>query len=270
MVALVSVYLIVGGILVLLIKIYPPSTVFAPAAFLPLGLVVYTAWATHLELTSWRSAKEDEALDRKTRSGLKAEIKRLTEARDALSTGCNALTLERDTLLTECTTLTCERDTLTADCHTLSTTRVNLLTQVNTLANQVDTMTEPLDTLRTDLNTRRLQRDTHTEQPDQTRLTPGGLHLSHDLSHSEMVDSQDETVSPGSEQAHPVNLDSDGTARETRLETIVNLFHAHPDLKVSALADHLDISRTTLYRDLNTLQDRGLLHKNGNGWEVVP
>jgi hypothetical protein len=117
MLALVSVYLIVGGILVLLIKIYPPATVFAPAAFLPLGLVVYTAWATHLELTSWRNAKEDEALDRKVRSGLKAEIKRLTEARDTLLTECHTLTVECTALSKERDALSKERDALSGQTH---------------------------------------------------------------------------------------------------------------------------------------------------------
>ena len=82
---LLSAYLIVGLVLVILIKVYPPSTVVAPAFFLPLGLVVYSAWAVHIELSSWRQAKEAETEERKVKTGLTADIKNLTSDRTKLA-----------------------------------------------------------------------------------------------------------------------------------------------------------------------------------------
>jgi uncharacterized membrane protein len=292
MVALVSVYLIVGGILVLLIKIYPPATVFAPAAFLPLGLVVYTAWATHMELSTWRSGKEDEALERKVRSGLKAEIKALTTERDNLSTECDTLTTERDNLTTECNTLRVQVDTLTQDCNTLSTTRTELLTEVNSLAQQLDTRLHDLDTQAYSPDNSPLQppdlpgynpangplqQACTTLQPDQPRLTRFSLPTSHDPSLSDQLARVTGTLSTTPDQPNQADDERDVTARETRLDTIVNLLHTNPHLTLSALAEKLTISRTTLYRDLNTLQARGLLSttkagtpQNGHGWTVVP
>jgi hypothetical protein len=285
MVALVSVYLIVGGILVLLIKIYPPATVFAPAAFLPLGLVVYTAWATHLELAGWRHLKEDEVRDRKVRSGLKAEIKALTTERDTL-------TLEHDNLSTACNTLRVQVDTLTQDCNTLSTTRTELLTEVNSLSHQVDTLLHYFDTQGyspdngllqpTDLSgynpaNGRLQGNCTMLQADQPRLTPPGLHTFHGQSPSNPLDRVTDTRSTASDQSEAANDEGDVTVRETRLDTIVKVLHTDPDLTLSGLAEKLSISRTTLYRDLNMLQERGLLsttkanqRQNGHGWTVVP
>jgi DeoR/GlpR family transcriptional regulator of sugar metabolism len=79
------------------------------------------------------------------------------------------------------------------------------------------------------------------------------------------------------DQPNQADDERDVTARETRLDTIVNLLHTHPHLTLSALAEKLTISRTTLYRDLNTLQERGLLSttkagtpQNGHSWTVVP
>lgn len=95
---LVSAYLAIGIVLVVLIKVYPPSTVIAPAFFLPLGLVVYTAWAVHIELSAWRNAKDEETHDRKIRTGLKAEIKELAQKLRELSTQFDTKQKELDTL----------------------------------------------------------------------------------------------------------------------------------------------------------------------------
>lgn len=82
---LLSAYLIVGLVLVILIKVYPPSTIIAPAFFLPLGLVVYSAWAVHIELSGWRQAKEAETEERKAKTGLKADLKKLASERAKLA-----------------------------------------------------------------------------------------------------------------------------------------------------------------------------------------
>jgi hypothetical protein len=286
MVILVSIYLIVGGILVLLIKIYPPATVFAPAAFLPLGLVVYTAWATHMELSAWRGAKADEAMDRKVRTGLKVEIKALTTERDTL-------TLERDTLSTQCHILQVQVDTLTHDCNTLSTTRTELLTEVDSLSHRLDTLLHHLDTPGDNLESALLphptpQRDSDNRngitlqpdctalQPNQARLTPAGLHLSRAGSTADPCDRVTDTPSTSRQPSGQAGDEREVTARETRLNTIVTMLHTDPDLTLSALADALSISRTTLYRDLTMLQARGLLdttkvgvRQNGHSWTVV-
>ncbi len=82
---LLSAYLVVGLVLVILIKVYPPSTIVAPAFFLPLGLVVYSAWAVHIELSSWRNEKEIETEERKAKIGLKADLKKLASERTKLA-----------------------------------------------------------------------------------------------------------------------------------------------------------------------------------------
>lgn len=96
MAMLVGVYILVGGLLVLVIKLYPPATVIAPAAFLPLGLVVYTAWANHMQLSGWIAKKSDQELLREQRTGIKGEIKTLIEQRKKLEEAVAKLANLRD------------------------------------------------------------------------------------------------------------------------------------------------------------------------------
>lgn len=102
---LVGAYLFIGIVLVVLIKVYPPSTIIAPAFFLPLGLVVYTSWATHIELSGWRNAKEEDRQDKKIRTGIKVEIKQLTTALGELKKQNTQTLTDFDTLRVEFDTL---------------------------------------------------------------------------------------------------------------------------------------------------------------------
>lgn len=71
------------------------------------------------------------------------------------------------------------------------------------------------------------------------------------------------------EQARQTQVEQSAQAIEQRRGLLVNILKAEGDIGVSALADRLNTSRGTLYNDLSALAELGIVHKNGNGWEVV-
>lgn len=71
------------------------------------------------------------------------------------------------------------------------------------------------------------------------------------------------------EQAQEVKAKMDQSSTEQRRTTLVGILTDESDISVSTLANRLNTSRTTIYNDLDTLSQDGLIRKNGNGWEVI-
>ena len=70
-------------------------------------------------------------------------------------------------------------------------------------------------------------------------------------------------------QAQAVKFDNDKASIDNRRNEIVYILQAEGDIGVSKLAERLNASRQTIYNDLDTLCQDGIVNKNGNGWEVV-
>lgn len=71
------------------------------------------------------------------------------------------------------------------------------------------------------------------------------------------------------EQARTAKAEQDNVNRNQRLDTLVNTLRDKPDTGPSQLAELLNVSRQTVYKDLTELVNAGTLHKNGNGYEVT-
>lgn len=70
------------------------------------------------------------------------------------------------------------------------------------------------------------------------------------------------------EQARLAKLEQDSNDKQQRLDTLLNILIVNPEESVTALAEQLTVSRTTVYNDLKELEQAGLIHKNGNGIKV--
>lgn len=57
----------------------------------------------------------------------------------------------------------------------------------------------------------------------------------------------------------------DATVRRNRL---LSLLQQHGDVGNTEFGNMLQVDRTTVYRDLKALEKAGVVHKNGNGWEM--
>lgn len=57
----------------------------------------------------------------------------------------------------------------------------------------------------------------------------------------------------------------DSTERRNRL---LSLLQQHGDVGNTVFGNMLQVDRTTVYRDLKAMEKAGIVHKNGNGWEV--
>lgn len=53
-----------------------------------------------------------------------------------------------------------------------------------------------------------------------------------------------------------------------RQQQIVEIYREQPDISVTALAEQLNTSRGTIYKDLDTLINRGTIARNGRGYKV--
>lgn len=71
------------------------------------------------------------------------------------------------------------------------------------------------------------------------------------------------------EQARQAQVEQSAQAIEQRRGLIVNILKTEGDIGVSAIAERVNTSRGTLYNDLSALTESGIIHKNGNGWEVT-
>ncbi len=71
------------------------------------------------------------------------------------------------------------------------------------------------------------------------------------------------------EQARIVKAEQDTLTKEDRLNTLVDTLADNPNPNKTQLANNLNISRTILYEDINTLVDTGRIETNGKGYKVV-
>jgi sugar-specific transcriptional regulator TrmB len=65
------------------------------------------------------------------------------------------------------------------------------------------------------------------------------------------------------------NVQVDIESIEQRRQVLAQILATEGDLGASALATRLNISRGTVYNDLNALKQAGVIQKNGQGWEVI-
>lgn len=70
------------------------------------------------------------------------------------------------------------------------------------------------------------------------------------------------------EHARTVKAEQDNTGKEERLTRLFDILSVDPDQPITRLADSLGVSRGTVYNDLDTLEQRGAIHRNGHGIEV--
>lgn len=68
--------------------------------------------------------------------------------------------------------------------------------------------------------------------------------------------------------AREAKAEQDSQERDNRLTMLLDILRVNPAESVSRLAEQLDVSRTTIYNDLSTLQSQGVISKNGSGWKV--
>lgn len=95
---------------------------------------------------------------------------------------------------------------------------------------------------------------------DIERQAQAGADVQHDARH------------PDSERQDDAFFDrmSEGKTRKTehRRQELLGILRQDGDVGATLFAKRLNTSRTTIYSDLDALRDAGLVHKNGNGWEV--
>lgn len=69
--------------------------------------------------------------------------------------------------------------------------------------------------------------------------------------------------------ARTVKAEQDAVNKAARLNKVVDILALRPDIGPTQLAEQVNVSRTTVYKDLAELVDIGRLHKNGDGYKVV-
>lgn len=69
--------------------------------------------------------------------------------------------------------------------------------------------------------------------------------------------------------AQQAKFDNDVNAKEERLYNLVNILSVNPDTPVSSIAEQLNVSRPTVYNDLNELEELGRISRNGEGVKVL-
>jgi len=70
-------------------------------------------------------------------------------------------------------------------------------------------------------------------------------------------------------QAKEAQLEQAAVTMEHRREQLVEILDTEGDIGASRLAERLNTSRGTVYNDLSALAEQGIVHKNGNGWQVL-
>lgn len=70
------------------------------------------------------------------------------------------------------------------------------------------------------------------------------------------------------EHARAVKVDKALDTKASRLDAMVDIYRQDPDISASDVASRLDISRTTVYKYRDELEQDGLLRRNGHGIEV--
>jgi hypothetical protein len=85
-----------------------------------------------------------------------------------------------------------------------------------------------------------------------------------EMSSTVALDAQPDTLA----QARTVKGEQDAQAKAERVDKLLALCQANPDVGVTELAAAIGVSRTAVYKYVDELTAAGRLHKNGNGWEV--
>ncbi len=122
--------------------------------------------------------------------------------------------------------------------------RQKLLTQIEQLTNEVNTKQNELDTI--------------TGKIEQSRLTLNSL-----------KDDIKSVKFSSIEQARQVNNEQVNTDRQNRLTQLLNKLRVNSNPIVAQLADDFNVSRNTIYNDINTLVEQGHISKNGEGYKVT-
>jgi len=121
------------------------------------------------------------------------------------------------------------------------------------------------------LNVNQLTDLLHTRQSEVDRLIDTIEQLRVDIEQlkadKKVLNSVDFDTILQAQQGRQAQVEQD---RQARLDTLVNILKSQPDVKVSTLADDLRVSRTTIYNDLSTLEQQGVINKNGSGYRVTP
>jgi biotin operon repressor len=117
------------------------------------------------------------------------------------------------------------------------------------------------------LDTRQQEVDTRQGELDKLlgKIEQAQVELEQLKADKKVLNSVDLDAILRAQQARLAQVEKD---RQARLDALVNTLKSSPDTKVSTLADNLQVSRTTIYNDLSTLEQQGVIHKNGNGWKV--
>ena len=71
------------------------------------------------------------------------------------------------------------------------------------------------------------------------------------------------------EQARTVKAEQDALSKGERLDKLLDIVTEQPGVGVSTIARELDVSRTTIYADIEQLTDAGQVEKNGNGLQAT-
>lgn len=139
--------------------------------------------------------------------------------------------------------------------------QLKLTVQKHGLQLNVKQLTDQLYTKRKELDTRQNELDKMSVKLDEAKRKLDQLQ-------SEI--SQAESVKNSSIlHAQEAKFNSDVNSKKERLNTLVDILRVKPDEPVSNLADTLQVSRPTVYNDLNALEADGVICKNGNGWKVT-
>ncbi len=135
----------------------------------------------------------------------------------------------------------------------LTTLRKRFNTERQKLLTQIEQLT-------TEVNTKQKEVDTLTGKIEQSRVALA--QLKDDIKQAKSVKSS--TI----EHARQQSVDRFNNERDSRLTQIVNTLSANPNPVVAQLADDYNVSRNTIYNDINTLIEQGVISKNGEGYKV--
>jgi hypothetical protein len=116
--------------------------------------------------------------------------------------------------------------------------------------------------------------DTKEQEIDLLSNEANELEAKIDQARATLVQIQQEigtaNVQSGSiEHAQAVKAKNDAVTIEQRRNELTQIIANEGDIGPSALAKRLNISRGTVYRDLEALLDAGQLVKDGTGWEIT-
>ena len=125
-----------------------------------------------------------------------------------------------------------------------------------------------LEELTAQLNTRRADLDSIKTQIEQTQTHLEQIQPRRGA--SLQTQKMSSTVEHNTlEQARQAKAEQDSLDKESRLTALVDILNVNPQEGVKRLAEQLDVSRTTVYNDLSTLESQGVISKNGKGWKVT-